>query len=96
MHTYFCSYMFTYNTHTLVYWCICIIYAFYDIRARTHNHLNPLSVTHTHTHKHTHDIPIGEFHASHPILQVIFIKAHELKPALRPVPANMYMYTLYM
>ena len=96
--------MFTDNTHTLVYWCIFIIYAFYYIRARARNHLNPLSVTHkntpslshTKTHTHTDDNPVGEFHASHPILQVIFMKAHEIKPTLRLVPANMYMYTFYM
>jgi hypothetical protein len=71
---------------------------FFIISAREHTNTSTPSLSHTHTNTHTHtdNIPIGEFHASHPILQVIFIKAHELKPALRPVPANMYMYTLYM
>ena len=62
--------MFTDNTHTLVYWCIFIIYAFYYIRARARNHLNPLSVTHkntpslSHTKTHTHTpttIPLASF-----------------------------------
>ena len=95
-HAYVFLYIHVYIQYTyigiLVY--LCNIRFLWYPRANTQPPQPPLC--HTHTHKHTHDIPIGEFHASHPILKVIFIKAHELKPALRPVPANMYMYTLYM